>query len=133
MACCIRCLSSEGKFCLPLTSQHKALLTALMQSLAGPVPQGQDETGISVQQSNCEQAFQKAFFTLASGCLDQSTGSRFDSVLYCFLAVSSVDKEGKFLEPKQITSPLAAWKFLLRCTIMRYAHDNPNQEKGIIG
>ena len=73
------------------------------------------------------------FFFLATGCSDSSGESRFKSNLYCFLAVSLLDEDGKFAEPKGMTSELANWKFLLRCTLMRSAHAHPNPEGGIIG
>ena len=65
--------------------------------------------------------------------MDQSTESRFDSVLYCFLTVSFVDEKGKFAEAKDMTFSLTAWKFLMRCAFMHYAQDYPLGEKGAIG
>jgi hypothetical protein len=137
IACCLRCLSREhGKFCLPLTPKQQRWLLSLEQSLiklGSLKPSSDTSNQVLAQQGVCETAFQNAFFFLATGCLDSSNGSRFDSPLYCFLAVSFLDEQGKFAEPKNMTSHLAQWKFLLRCTLMRFAHAHPHPNAGIIG
>ena len=137
LACCLRCLSRrENKFCLPLTTEHRTKLEVLKNSLIGlksimasPQRSGQLQT----QKKACRKAFQDAFFLLATGHSDPPDGFRFNSPLYCFLAVSSVNRQGKFAEPKEMTSELAKWKFLLRCAVLQFARDHPHPETGVIG
>ena len=136
-AASIRSLSrEENRFRLPLTDGVKeeaaALLSCLLRlpseskgkrkelsntwgAASGPHKQRQPEETAAIHK------LQDLFFLATTDSVEESQQNRFKCPVLAYVACFAYNSDDTFKAAAQVTSPLAQWQFLLRCTALYHA------------
>ena len=124
----------ETRFRLPLTngvSEDARSLLAALESLPcgekqkekpsegkkGEIPSIQEED-LSHAKKKAVRALQRLFLSAVTDSIKESQGNRFKCPVLAYIACFAYNSDDTFKVPFQLTSVLAHWQYLLRCTAL---------------
>lgn len=130
----------EGRYCLPLQDSVKNEVLCLCDALKG-IPEGyklekRSKRRRELLSNVCDDQvhslppevmravlqLQKFFFAAVTDSVKESQDSRYKCPVLSYIACFAYNEDDTFKLAPQVTTLLAQWQFLLRCTALYSAH-----------
>jgi len=78
-------------------------------------------TGRTLEESIAMERLQEFFFAAVTDSVEESQDNRFKCPVLAYIACFGYNNDNTFKLAPEVTSLLAGWKFLLRCTVLYHA------------
>lgn len=139
VAAAIRSLHrNEQRFRLPLTSSLEKKAGDLferLESLPAPGKKPQENSGesrgLSAEEKNAMISLQDFFFSAVTESTDSREADKFTCPILTYIACFAYNDDDTFKVAPQITSMLAQWLFILRCTALYHGTASSTKERSL--